>query len=177
MLRLSGVAALVALVASMPVAAMAQSNTTHFNIAAGLTLPTGSFGDENDAGYNLILGLGTKPRASALGFRAEGIFNEFDAHGTSAKSRAAGITGNVTYDLTSGARNNTNSLFVIGGIGYYNTRVAFPQLTVSESNVGWNVGGGFQFPLTGFSAYIEARYHTVSNTDVRFVPISFGLVF
>jgi hypothetical protein len=173
MLRLSAAAAAVALGLSTPVAATAQSNTTHFNIAAGLTLPTGSFGDDHDAGYNLILGLGTKPRTSPLGFRAEGIFNEFDAHGTASKSRVTGLTGNVTYDLTNGARNNTNSLYVIGGIGYYNTR----QFGVSDSNVGWNVGGGFQFPLTGFSAYIEARYHTVSNTDVRFVPISFGLVF
>lgn len=173
MSRLSVVAALLVLVLTTPTASRAQSNTTHFNIAAGLTLPTGSFGDDNDAGYNLILGLGTKPRTSALGFRAEGIFNEFNAHGIDEKSRVAGLTGNVTYDLTSGARNNTNSLYIIGGIGYYSTR----QFRISDSNVGWNVGGGFQFPLTGFSAYVEARYHTVSNTDVRFVPISFGLVF
>jgi len=65
---------------------------------------------------------------------------------------------------------------VIGGIGYYSTRDA-SFTTRTESNIGWNVGGGFQFPLTGFSGYVEARYHTVSNTDVRFVPISFGLLF
>jgi hypothetical protein len=171
--RLATVTAFVALISSTAVIAPAQSNTTHFNIAAGLTLPTGSFGDDNDAGYNLILGLGTRSRTSPLGFRAEGIFSEFDAHGSDQKSRAAGITGNLTYDLTSGTRTNVNSLYIIGGIGYYSTR----QFRVSETNVGWNVGGGFQFPLSGFSAYVEARYHTVSNTDVRFVPISFGLIF
>jgi len=175
--RVLRVALLLASVLLLPVAAKAQANTTHFNIAAGLTLPTGEFGNDNDAGYNLILGIGAKPRTSQLGFRAEGIFNEFNAHGTDEKSRAAGITGNATYDLATGNRTNANSLFVIGGIGYYRTRDASLLFTRNESNVGWNVGGGFQFPLTGFSAYVEARYHTVSNTNVRFVPISFGLLF
>ena len=39
------------------------------------------------------------------------------------------------------------------------------------------IGGGFRFPLTGFSAYVEARYHSINNTSIRFVPVSFGLVF
>jgi len=156
--------------------ARAQSNATHFNLAAGLTLPTGTFGDRNDAGYNLILGLGVRQPGSALGFRAEGIYNEFNEKGTSDKSHAAGITGNVTYALSTNARNNPSGLYLIGGIGYYSTREPF-LFTESQTNIGWNVGGGFEFPLTGFSAYIEARYHSVSNADVHFVPISFGLIF
>jgi hypothetical protein len=154
----------------------AQSNSTHFNLAAGVTLPTGAFGDRNDAGYNLIVGLGVKQRGSALGFRAEGIYNEFNEHGTSDKSHAGGITANAMYDLAANSRSNTSSLYIIGGVGYYSTRETFFS-SESQTNIGWNVGGGFQFPLTGFSAYAEARYHTVSNTVVRFVPISFGLVF
>jgi hypothetical protein len=159
-----------------PLSARAQSNTTHFNIAAGLTLPTGAFGDRNDAGYNLVVGIGMKPRDSALGFRAEGIYNEFNEHGTNDKSHAGGATANLTYDLAAHSRSNTSSLYFIGGVGYYSTREPFFS-NDSQTNIGWNVGGGFQFPLTGFSAYVEARYHTVSNTVVRFVPISFGLVF
>ncbi len=177
MSRLARAGLLLALILPLPRILRAQSNTTHFNLAAGLTLPTGTFGDDNDAGYNLILGLGTKSRTSQLGFRAEGIFNEFNERGTSQKSRASGITGNLTYDLSTGNRAGTsNTLYVIGGIGYYSTREPFFSSS-SQTNVGWNVGGGFRFPLTGFSAYLEARYHTVSNTRVRFVPISFGLVF
>jgi hypothetical protein len=160
----------------MPMSMTAQSNSTHFNLAAGVTLPTGTFGDRNDAGYNLIVGLGLKQRGSALGFRAEGIYNEFNEKGTDDKSHAGGVTGNVVYDLTTNNRSNTSSLYVIGGVGYYSTREPFLS-SESQTNVGWNIGGGFEFPLTGFSAYVEARYHAVSNTDVRFIPISFGLVF
>ena len=36
---------------------------------------------------------------------------------------------------------------------------------------------GFRWPLSGFAAYGEARYHFVTNSDARFVPISFGLQF
>jgi opacity protein-like surface antigen len=159
-----------------PTLARAQSNATHFNIAAGVTLPTGAFGDRNDAGYNVIVGLGMKQRGSSLGFRAEGIYNEFNEHGTNDKSHAGGITANALYDLAANSRNNTRSLYIIGGVGYYSTREPFFS-SESQTNIGWNVGGGFEFPLSGFSAYVEARYHTVSNTVVRFVPISFGLAF
>lgn len=154
----------------------AQSNTTHFNLAAGVTLPTGTFSDRNDAGYNLIFGLGVRQHGSPLGFRAEGIYNEFNEKDTNDKSHAGGITANALYDLSTNSRTNTSSLYVIGGVGYYNTREPFFS-SESQSNFGWNVGGGFEFPLTGFSAYVEARYHSISNTDIRFIPISFGLVF
>lgn len=170
----SGIVAIVLVLA--PTIAHTQSNTTHFNVAAGLTLPTGAFGDRNDAGYNVIVGLGMKQHGSSLGFRAEGIYNEFNEHGTNDKSHAGGITANALYDLATNSRTNTSSLYLIGGIGYYSTREPF-FTTESQTNIGWNVGGGFEFPLSGFAAYIEARYHTVSNTVVRFVPISFGLVF
>ena len=73
------------------------------------------------------------------------------------------------------SRGSGSNLYFIGGIGYYNTRIV--PLRFSDSNAGWNVGGGFKFPLTGFSAYVEARYHSIANTEVRFVPISFGLLF
>ncbi|HEX8942271.1 MAG TPA: outer membrane beta-barrel protein [Gemmatimonadaceae bacterium] len=174
--RIARACVIAAAVAFVPAAARAQSNTTHFNLAAGVTLPTGTFGDRNDAGYNLIVGLGMKQQGSPLGFRAEGIYNEFNEHNTNDKSHAGGVTANATYDLTTQNRSSASSLYVIGGIGYYSTREPFFS-NDSQTNIGWNVGGGFHFPLTGFSAYVEARYHTVSNTVVRFVPISFGLVF
>jgi opacity protein-like surface antigen len=170
------IGAFAVILAVSALSANAQSNATHFNLAAGLTLPTGTFSDRNDAGYNIIVGLGVKQRGSALGFRAEGIYNEFNEHGTNDKSHAGGVTANAIYDLATNSRNKTSSLFIIGGVGYYSTREPFFS-SESQTNIGWNVGGGFEFPLSGFSAYIEARYHTVSNTDVRFVPISFGLVF
>jgi hypothetical protein len=162
-------------VALAPVAAHAQ---LHYNIAAGLTEPTSNFGNFYNAGYNVIVGAGITPLASPLGFRAEGIYNEFDQKGGGDKAHAGGVTVNAVYDLLRPTAIQSNTLYVIGGIGYYSTKEPYRFVDVSsQSNVGYNIGAGFKFPLSGFSAYIEARYHSVSNTDVRFVPISFGLMF
>jgi opacity protein-like surface antigen len=179
MIRLTRFAVLSTLLAVTPFVAHAQSSSSmELNIGAGLALPTSTFGDRNDAGYNLIVGIGTMPRGSQLGFRAEGIYTEYTASNTSRKSHAGGITGNAIFDLAQGNRSTTNSLYLIGGIGYYQTKEEFLSFSgASENNIGFNVGGGFRFPLTGFSAYLEARYHTVQNTDVKFIPITFGLVF
>jgi len=171
-------AALAIAVGLAPSVTSAQSGDVHFNIAAGLTLPTGTFADRNDAGYHAIVGVGMTQRTSQLGFRIEGIYNEFNAKFGDGKTHAGGVTGNVTYDLMAHTATPSNTLYLIGGAGYYSTKQPFAGLNVpSETNFGWNVGGGFRFPLSGFSAYLEARYHGVSNVDFRFLPISFGLVF
>lgn len=160
-----------------PNAARAQSNDFHYNIAAGLSLATGDYADRNDAGYNVIIGVGMTPRTSQLGFRAEGIYNEFNQKSGNGKAHAGGVTGNITYDLMAPSAKQSNTLYLIGGVGYYSTREPEFEFT-SESSIGWNVGGGFRFPLSGFSAYLEARFHAVSSDlQTRFIPISFGLVF
>ena len=157
----------------------------HVNIAAGGTIPTGDLGDVTNVGYNLTGGIGIKPPLSPFGFRAEGFFNEFgfkdDAFGTStdSKFRVMGVNANVLYDLPLTAVGTGNALYAIGGLGYYNSKIT--GFDESASNVGWNIGAGFRFPLSGFSGYVEARYHTVSNDnsvgDAHFIPIVFGIVF
>jgi len=173
--RILWVAVVATALALGPRSMHAQSNAVHFNLAAGATLPTGPFSDRTDVGYHLTGGLVVKQPGVALGFRAEGMYNGFNAKATSGYSHTGVITVNATYDLSTNSRSNTSSLYAIGGAGYYSTRESFE--TESETDIGWNIGGGFEFPLTGFSAYVEARYHYVSNTDVRFVPISFGVIF
>lgn len=154
------------------------ATTATFNGFAGLSLATGNFGDRNDAGYALGLGIGFRQGLSPLAFRAEGIYNEFNQKlpGTS-KAHASAITGNAIYEFLTGS---TNAFvpYAIGGIGYYNTREPSPLFDIeSESNFGWNIGGGVRFPLSGFSVYAEARYHSVSNSGVQFAPIVFGVSF
>jgi hypothetical protein len=158
--------------------AQATRGSTHFNIAAGATLPTGNFSDAVDVGYHFTVGVGMQDRSSALGFRAEGTFNAFSSKFEGGDVRVAGLTANATYDLANMGTTGSK-LYAIGGVGLYDTRVSgFSGAPAhSESDFGWNVGGGFRFPLSGFSAYLEARYHQVSNADAHFVPISFGLLF
>lgn len=164
---------------SSPVALHAQASPNiHFNIAAGLSFPTGDLGDATDAGYNLTVGLGMRPPLSPLGFRVEGMYNEWNKSsnvvgaGIHDKAHTGGVAASATYDLSTGLA--TGSLYGIGGLGFFSTQNLFGG---SSTNLGWNIGGGFRFPLTGFSAYVEARYHNISDQHVSYVPVVFGLVF
>src|SRR4051794_24882371 len=47
------------------------------SIAAGASAPTGAFGEIHDLGYHVLVGLRVNPPVSPVGFRLEGMFNEF----------------------------------------------------------------------------------------------------
>ena len=97
-------------------------------------------------------------------------------------------TANVVY--TFGAALPTK-FYLIGGAGVYNVHVKNDDLDVSASSTkfGLNGGVGFKFQLTGFSTFIEARYHNVIHgssvgdvndshaNSLQFVPISVGITF
>lgn len=166
------------LILSASNAARAQGpTTTTFNAFGGLSATTGQFGDRNDAGYSLGLGFGMRQGLSPLAFRAEAAYNEFSQKFAGDKAHATGFTANAIYEFLTGP---TNAFvpYAIGGIGYYSTREPDPLFNgESQSNIGWNLGGGVRFPLSGFSVYAEARYHSISNAGVQFAPIVFGVVF
>ena len=168
-------AAFVALLGSFSTAASAQSSTRamHLNVAAGATLPTGTLSDAVDVGYHLAGGVGIQDRTLPLGFRAEVSYDSFNGKSGLDNLHILGFTGNASYDFTNGGVNGT-TLYLIGGLGFYNRS---GDNGGSDTNFGWNAGGGFRWPLSGFSAYIEARFHSVTNTSVHFVPITFGLRF
>ena len=97
-------------------------------------------------------------------------------------------TANVVY--TFGAALPTK-FYLIGGAGVYNERFKDPGSDVSASGTkfGLNGGVGLKFQLTGFSTFIEARYHNVFHgtavgggnnsgaKSLQFVPISVGITF
>lgn len=166
------IGAALALAALGFVPSLASAQTTTYNLAAGWSMPTGDFGDFNDAGFALIGGLGFAMPGSPIRFRAEGLYNQFNHKRSDESSRAGGFTGNALYDFAMGP-GTPFTPYAIGGIGLYGTRLFDEESTAW--NVGWNIGGGIKFPLTGFSVYVEARYHSVN--DVNFAPIVFGVVF
>lgn len=173
--RLGGLLLTAALVA-VPAVAMAQ-NPFHFNIAAGAALPTGDLSDVADVGYNLTAGIGMRPALSPLGFRVEGKYNSFGAKNCPAnidcgKAEIKGVDANLIYDFMPVTKTVGVSLYGIGGLGGF-------AIGDGDTHLGWNIGAGLRLPLTGFSGYIEARYHSVngSGANANFIPIVFGLSF
>ena len=147
-------------------------------IAAGAAIPIGDFGDFYNTGFNGTVGLGISSVGTPLGLRFEGMYNKFfgrdDIAGNQPDARAIVGTANLVYSLP--AQGITP--YVIGGAGYYGLKVDMPNAE-SVNKFGLNGGVGALFPLSGFNAYVEARFHHVF-TDVsstQFVPVTFGIMF
>ena len=150
--------------------------------AAGATFPRSGFGDRTNTGYHVMVTLGVHAPTVPLSVRIEGMYNEFDYNSDGgALFRSANRTARLLGATANGVLTSSGLLgpYLIGGAGVYQTTEARPAFggTVGSNDLGGNIGGGFRFELSGFSAYGEIRYHWVGNTDVRIIPITFGLTF
>ena len=162
--------------------AVARTQSLAIGAAAGATIPSSGFGDRTNMGYHVMVTLGVHAPMVPLSFRIEGMYNEFDYNSDQgALFRSANRTARVLGATANGVFTSSGLLgpYLIGGVGLYQTTEARPVFggTVGSNNVGANIGGGFRFGLSGFSAYAEARYHWVGDSDVRIIPITFGLTF
>jgi hypothetical protein len=168
--------------AAAPLEASAQVSTVvkpvQFGVALGAAIPTSDLSDIASTGYNGTVTLGFNPALIPIGVRIDAAYNQFgvkDAFG-GGNAHFTSVTGNLVYKIP-GA---TVSPYAIGGAGWYNAAIGnnFFVGSDSESKFGWNLGGGIALPLSGFDAFIEARYNQVqTDTPLKFIPITFGIMF
>lgn len=174
--------ALIALTFVPRAAARAQSGLS-IGANAGIAFPTSDLGNIVNTGYTVGITVGSRSAVgNPLGFRAEGTFSEFGFQGGGdVKHRIVGGIGNLTYDLMP---SGTSALYGIGGVGIYGSYDSSNSLgnTSTQTVFGFNVGGGYRFALSGFSCYLEARYHHLSGSSMNgindsYVPLTFGVQF
>jgi len=156
----------------------ANAQKIGFGASAGLAAPLGDFGKAAQSGYDLTGMLTLSVPAAPIGGRAEVSYSAF-----SGKGAASGIN----QTLTSGTINATISqpgimgIYAIAGLGIY--KPGCDGCTNVDSRVGFNGGAGYKFGLSGFSAFVEARYHTFSNGSnngggtTSWIPVVFGITF
>jgi opacity protein-like surface antigen len=157
-----------ALLAAAPSTLRAQS----FSIAGGLSLPVSDFGDVEQSGYNGTIGLNFGAPLIPVGARIEGSINGFNhKNNLSGDTRVLSATANAIVGL--------GMPYLIGGVGYYNTRIKVGALSDDRSSGGFNIGAGLSFPLPALSPFVEIRYHQLlgDNDKVKFIPITFGIKF
>jgi hypothetical protein len=168
--------AITTLVGISPVAVHAQWSPS-LVVKLGATLPLGDFGDFVGTGYNVGVGAELTRRISPVGFRFEVDFHENEIENTDVKFRHLAGIANLVYQQP------TSNLYLIGGVGVYRQYVPDDDLPgeadLSETNAGINLGAGYRIPLTGFSTFLEVRFHHVFSEDeaTQFIPISFGVKF
>lgn len=178
--------AAVACAAAAPLRLDAQLTGTHFNVAAGAAIPSGDLGNVTNVGFNITGGLSLSEPGLPVGIRLEGMFNQFNVSDQAAfafgapsdQIRVWGANANAVFDVPLSSLATGNALYAIGGIGFANTSETLNQ-EGGTTGFAWNIGGGFKFPLSGFSAYVEARYHSTNTNGLNttFTPIVFGLQF
>jgi opacity protein-like surface antigen len=158
------------------------ANPFSFGVSGGASIPTGDFSDGTKTGFNVGAHLGMRQPLWPIGLRLDGQLNRFeDDIGLGAYLTTTGLSLNVVIApaLVSEIRP-----YIIGGPGFYHlstdATAAFGSgARSSENRWGFDVGGGFEYHLTGFTTFLEARYNWVKseNSHITFVPISVGIMF
>lgn len=146
-------------------------------VALGGAIPLGDFGSSVNTGYNVTGTVALRPVGMPVGFRLDGAYNSFGAKGGGGTASIAALTGNVVLNLSADTQ---LAPYVIGGVGYYHEKGSILSLgSSSENHFGFNAGAGLNIPLTGFTAFIEARYNRISETgaSTSFVPVTVGVMF
>lgn len=202
MLRIAKFVGIFAIAATSATTLSAQANTSllkpySFGISGGASIPTGDLSSGSNTGYNITGSLAFGAPALPVGLRFDVGYNSFgvknnttqNAGVDNANTRLIPITANLVLPIPvagSGFRP-----YLIGGAGMYNTRISATSnnngvsytASQSENDFGFNLGGGLTIPLTGFNAFVEARYNRVSignnlgGGTATFVPITFGVMF
>lgn len=181
------VAALAALLVSATASSAQSSKALSVGISGGAAIPVGDFGEDLTTGYNGTASLMFRSFGSPIGLRIDGMYNKMsvkddrtiDIPGAGILDAAviSGANANLVYNLPG----TGISPYLIGGAGVYNLKLDIDNGDDpdSETKFGVNGGIGAAFPLSGFTTFIEARFHHIF-TDVsatQLVPVTFGISF
>jgi opacity protein-like surface antigen len=165
-----------ALVAVASEASMAQSFSPSIN--AGISVPTGTFGNQFNTGYTAGAALDMHIPMVPLGLRADAAYTHMGWN-----AGVAGLEGH-TNDF-SGRLSAVLHLplflispYAIGGVGMYH--VSATTMPDAQNKFGWNAGLGMDVPLGPVGGRIEARYNSVSMDNGQkytYLPVTFGIRF
>jgi hypothetical protein len=160
-------------------AAASAQMPLHFGVGAGLSVPTGSTNDLLKTGWHALGLVQFKPASTPVGFQIDASYDHLGFDGGGGKDEVIAGTANAVYEFATSAESRFHP-YLIGGVGVYNVK-AKPDLfaSASNTNVGINVGAGFNFKASGMAWFVESRFHDVmvSGPNFHYVPITAGIRF
>lgn len=188
------IAALAATVAGVAGAQGVTSMTKPFSIgvSGGASIPTGDLSNAVSTGYNVNGHITYGNPTFPFQIRGDVGYNSFSGKssvcsGSDCSARAIGFTGNLVYTFPMPAAQVRP--YLLGGAGVYNMKAEASSTSggttvsasSSENDFGFNLGGGLILPLSGFNAFVEAKYTQVNakngGGNSKFIPISVGVMF
>jgi hypothetical protein len=136
-------------------------------------IPTGEFADFQESGYHIGGHLNLAPASLPVELLFDVTYHNFSGNSDlviPVDFSYFSVSGNAAY-VFSGVGMRP---YLMGGIGMYFGKADVDGAD-SESDFGFDVGGGLRFMLSGFSSFLQGRVNFVG--DATFIPISFGVVF
>ncbi len=177
---LYGTLAVSLLLVSASSASAQLSKPIRFNVHAGAAVPVGTLADDDigggsaELGFRVGAGLELRPAFSPIGLRFDGAFDRMGIEDTDLNWTIWSITANAVLSPMA------SPLYFIGGLGFYSTDITGEDVDFeNESDLGFNIGAGLSLPLTGFSTFVEARWHNINTEgdNISYIPIVFGIRF
>jgi hypothetical protein len=144
-----------------------------FGVGGGLTMPIGTYGDFDKAGWHALGVLQFPIGHAPLHGRVDAMYGQTSHDVGSGSTTLTGATGDILYHI--GDRAASVRPYILGGLGFYNVDFG----GASESKFAFGAGGGILFSIGTMHAFLEGRYMSVqtSGSSLNFLPITLGLLF
>ena len=177
-IHFSSLAVVLGLCAAPALRAQAQpTEGIRFGVGGGLTLPMGTFGDVDKAGWHLLGVLQLPISQSPIHLRFDAMYGQTSPKSGfgSGNTTLTGATADLLYHLGDHAAKVRP--YILGGLGFYN--VDFGGGSSSQSKLAFGLGGGILFGVGTMHAFLETRYMSVqtSGKSLTFLPVSLGVMF
>lgn len=182
--KLFAVAASLAASVALAGSAQAQASPIAFGITAGATKAVGDGSDGINLGYHAGALVQWNGPDLPIGIRADVVYHRFtfkDVDNANESITAGTVNAVWSFPMDKASQINP---YLIGGVGYYHASFSCSdcgagETSASDNKFGINGGAGVTIPLSGFSTFIEARYHNVftDGSSTKFIPISVGIMF
>lgn len=183
--RFVAIAALAVSGSAMLGAQGVTSATKPFSIgfSGGASIPSGDLSTNFNTGYNVAGHIALGAPGLPIGFRGDVGYDNFGAKGSgNGNAHVLSYTANAVFGIP---MLPGLSPYIIGGVGgfspgYSQSAGGTTYSASSGTKFGFDVGGGLAIPLSGFNAFVEARYNRFNNDgggSTSFIPITFGVMF
>jgi opacity protein-like surface antigen len=168
-----GVVASLALVAATANAqSVAPEKPFGFGVSAGLSVPTGDFGNAAKAGFNFSGLVEYRPPTMPVSFRGEGTYQQFGSKFGKGSYKVITGLANVVYPFPA---SGVVTPYATGGLGL----ASVPAGSKREVKFAYNLGVGAQFQLTNVTTFAELTWLgiPVSGGALNQIPLRVGVRF
>jgi hypothetical protein len=172
----SALAIAAAVILSASTSSAQSTKPVSIGISIGAAIPVGDLADDYKTGYNGTISLGLQSRGSPVGLRIDGMYNKLSVKDDRLVSLPDIIITSANANLVYALPGVGIRPYLIGGAGIYGYKPDVSGAS-TESDFGLNGGVGASFPLSGFTTFVEARYHHIFTEGyaTQFIPVTFGI--